>query len=213
MVLCEGPKRHSQPVHSKSSAQVRTAYVASVDTAYKLCGVGKHPLYVCRKFRSVSPKQSINLVRKHQLCFNFLQSGHFTWQCTSDQKCRECHKPHHTLLHSWFERDGVAKTAGLDANHSLLAKIEESPESHSSQLSYPKYRGQRRVLMMTCQIVQVTLEGHMMKARALLDCTSSTSFVTEGVWHGDYNCLVSVSVFKSLTLVALSICCLCDQWW
>ena len=96
-VLREHPKRHSQSVPSKNSAPIRTAYVTNVDTACMSCGAGKHPLYVCRKFKSVSPQQRMTLVRKHHLCFNCLQSGHFAPQCTSDQKCRECNESHHTV--------------------------------------------------------------------------------------------------------------------
>ena len=149
MVLREFPERRSQPVHSKSSTQVGTAYVASVDTACVSCGVGRHPLYVCRKFKSLSAEKRMNLVRTHQLCFNCLHSGHFTQQCSSNRKCRECRKSHHTLLHSQFEREGVAKTPGLE-RQSLPAKTEKSSASHSSHLSCPKSGGQRRALMMTC---------------------------------------------------------------
>ena len=136
-VFRESPKGHSQPQPSKSSTQIRTSYVVNVDTACISCGVWKHPLYVCRKFRSVSLEKRMNLVRKHQLCFNCLQSGHFTQQCTSDQKCRECHKPHHTLLHVQFERESVAKSVGREARKSLSAKTEDSSASHSSHLSCP----------------------------------------------------------------------------
>ena len=152
----------------------------AIDTACISCGVGKHPLYVCRKFKSMSAEKRMNLVRKHQLCFNCLHSGHFTQQCSSDRKCRECRKPHHTLLHSQFEREGVAKTPGRE-KQSLPAKTEESSASHSSHLSCPKSGGQRRALMMTCQIGVVTSDGRVTKARALLDCASSTSFVTESL--------------------------------
>ena len=34
-------------------------------------------------------------------------------------------------------------------------------------------------LLMTCQVAVILSDGHMTKARALLDCASSTSFVTE----------------------------------
>ena len=151
-------------MYSKSSTQVRTAYVASVDAACISCSVGKHPLYVCRKFKSMSAEKRMNLVRKHPLCFNFLHSGHFTQQCSSYRRCRECHKPHHTLLHAQFERDGVAKTAGLDTTRSLLDKTEESSASHSCHLSCTKSGGQRRAFMMTCQIEMVTSDGHVTKA-------------------------------------------------
>ena len=178
-ILHEGPKCHAQPVPKKGSALISTSYVANVDTACLSCGVGKHPLYVCRKFKSVSPEQRMNLVRKHQLCFNCLQSGHFAPQCTSKHKCQECQRPHHTLLHSLFERDGVAKTAGRDTKQSVPVKTEDPSASHSSHLSCPNSGGQRSALMMTCQIAVMTSDGHVTRARALLDCASSTSFVTE----------------------------------
>ena len=151
-------------MHSKASTQVRTAYVASVDTACISYCVGKHPLCVCRKFKTVSAEQRMNLVRKHQLCLNCLQSGHFTQQCTSDQKCRECLKPHHMLLHLQFEREGLARTTGGETNQSLPAKTEESSASHSSHLSCPKSGGQCRALMMTCQIAVVKSDGRLTKA-------------------------------------------------
>ena len=106
----------------------------------------------------------MNLVRKHQLCFNCLQSGHFTQQCTSDHKCRECLKPHHTLLHLQFEHEGVAETPGQEREQSLPAKMEESSASHSSCLSCLKCGSNRRALMITCQIPVVTSDGRIMKA-------------------------------------------------
>ena len=122
----------------------------------------------------------MNLVREHQLCFNCLISGHFAPQCASDRKCQKCRKPHHSLLHSSFERDVcVAKTTDQDAKQSLPAKANDSCTSHSSHLSSPSFGGQRSPLMMTCQISMMTSDGRVIKARVLLDCTSSTSFVTE----------------------------------
>ena len=45
MAFCECPKCHSQPVHSETNTQVRTAFLASADTACMSYNVGKHPLY------------------------------------------------------------------------------------------------------------------------------------------------------------------------
>ena len=73
-VFREGLKRHSQP--NKSDTQTKRTYVTN--TACVSCGVGKHPLYAYRKFKSLSPEQHMEQVRKHQLCFNCLQPGHFT---------------------------------------------------------------------------------------------------------------------------------------
>ena len=53
--------------------------------------------------------------------------------------------------------------------------------SHSSHLhvSSPNPGSQSSVLLMTCQVVVEALDGHITRARALRDCASSTSFVTE----------------------------------
>ena len=122
IVFRECPKcHHSQPIPSKNSMPIETIYVANVDTACMSCGVGKHPLYVCRKFGFLLPEQRMDLIRKLQLCNNCLQSNHYRQQCASNRMCQECHKPHHTLLHSQFEPDSVAKTAG-QATKELLPK-------------------------------------------------------------------------------------------
>ena len=63
-VVCEPPKCHSQSA-SKSNTPIRTTYVVNAVTACMSCSVRKHPLYVCRKFRSVSSEQRMNLVREH----------------------------------------------------------------------------------------------------------------------------------------------------
>ena len=176
--VCKPPNRHLQ-LASKSNTPIRTTYVANAVTACMSCSVGKHPLYVCREFRSASSVQLMNLVREHQFCFNCLKPGHFAPQCASDRKRQKCRKPHHTFLHSSFESGSMAKTANQDAKQSLPAKGDDSSTSHSSHLSSPNFGGQRSPLMMTCQIVVMTSDGRVMKARVLLDCVSSTSFVTE----------------------------------
>ena len=118
----------------------------------------------------------------------------------------------HALLHSSFERDGVAKTANRDAKKSLPVKRDDACTSHCSHLSSPNFGGQQSPLMMTWQIAVMTSDGWVSKARALLDCTSSTSFVTERLAH-NCNYLAGASVFKSLALEALSTSCLHVVWY
>ena len=116
----------------------------------------------------------VDLVRKHQLHYNRL----------------------HTLLHLQFKRDGATKTPGQDAKtQSLSAKLGESPESHSSHLFSPNPGGHNSTLLMTLQVVVVAPDGHVTRAKALLDCASATSFVTEHTaqWLQLHN---NASVFK-----------------
>ena len=128
-----------QLVPKTDSVPIRMNYVVIVDTTCTACGVEKHPSYVCRKFKSVSLQQRMNLLREHQLCINCLQFFHLhvASQCTSKHKSQERCKPHHMLLHSQFEHDGVANTVGQAAKESLQNEIDDSPAHHNSDLSFP----------------------------------------------------------------------------
>ena len=55
----EGQKRHSQAVSTKGNAQTKTTYTTStdIDDSCIACSANKHPLYTCRKFRSLSLEQ------------------------------------------------------------------------------------------------------------------------------------------------------------
>ena len=54
----------------------------------------------------------------------------------------------------------------------------ESSVQYNAHLSLPEHR-QHSTLLITFQVVIIILDGEMMKAWALMDCASSTSFVTE----------------------------------
>ena len=74
--LHEVQKGHSPNVPTKTST-LKTTYVSSMDTSCMVCGAGKHPVYACRKFKSMSMEQRTDLAKKHHLCFNCLWPGHF----------------------------------------------------------------------------------------------------------------------------------------
>ena len=129
-VLCEGPKRHSQPQHGKVSTQIRTVYVAMLTKpachavlVNTLC-MYEGNLNLCfwisawiwwANTRFVSIACNIIILRRSVL--------------RSSQKCQKCQKPHHTLLHSLLDCDRVDKTAGT--NKSLPVKTDDSSASHS----------------------------------------------------------------------------------
>ena len=61
----------------------------------------------------------------------------------------------------------------------LPGGVDNSSTRHSSHLSHPDPSGKHSMLLMTYQVVVVMSDGQMTKARDLLDCASSTSFVME----------------------------------
>ena len=61
-----------------------------------------HPLYRCEFFKSKSPEERGEFVKRNKICFNCINSKeHISRACNSSIRCRSprCGKPHHTLLH------------------------------------------------------------------------------------------------------------------
>ena len=72
----EGVKRSAQSVPHRAKAQLKPVYLANAVSSCTVCGEKKHPLYACRKFRSLSHDKRIAAVRGHQLSLNCIKSGH-----------------------------------------------------------------------------------------------------------------------------------------
>lgn len=58
-----------------------------------------HQVYKCKRFRDATLQQ--RLMANHQLCFNSLSAGHTAVSCPSEQRCRQCGKAYHTLIHRY----------------------------------------------------------------------------------------------------------------
>ena len=54
-----------------------------------LCPKEKHPLYGCSKFKALSQEEKRSLLKRNQVCFNCLKSGHYR-QCESSHRCKRC---------------------------------------------------------------------------------------------------------------------------
>ena len=130
-----------------------------------VCDSGKHPLYVCPKFKSFPRDRMMSTLKGHNSCINCLRAGHFVNQCKSLQRCRKCQKPHHTLLHD--ETPSAAPPPG------------SSTVSINPITSHVAMGIKSNFLLMTCNVMVSSPDGTSLKARALLDSASSTSFVSE----------------------------------
>ena len=176
----QGTEKHQ--VQPKPSVKLRSAYTTDVSSACNVCGAPKHPLFVCREFKSLPCEQRIDIMKQGETCFNYLKPGHFKQQCLSGKKCQKCGKAHHTLLH---QHSGVnprvstssSKSGEQGGFHSLAAT--NSPSTHRSHLSHPKVPSQSQCIFVMFRVMVTTPEGYKTQSRALLDSASSSSFITE----------------------------------
>ena len=129
----------------------------------------KHPLYACKTFKALSHDKMMEVTRSHNLCLNCLKPGHYSKKCASLSKCCKCQRPHHTLLHieSKPETQALFSTTGQSEPITM-------PVSNHAATGFGS-----NALLMTCQVLVHFPDGIALKARALLDSGSSTSFVSD----------------------------------
>lgn len=144
------------------------SFVASATTPGNdlcvLCKPSRHPLYTCVKFKSLPHDQKRSTVREHSLCVNCLKPGHFHKQCKSSHRCRECQKPHHSLLHVEPQSDSSVPT----------------PDPGTQVAAHTATGLKSNLLLMTCQVSASSLDRtSIVQTRALLDSASSASSISE----------------------------------
>ncbi|KAK9882472.1 hypothetical protein WA026_021813 [Henosepilachna vigintioctopunctata] len=77
------------------------SHVVKTSTEPERCIIcnGSHKIFMCDKFKKKSVPERIDIIKNSGRCYNCFRTNHRSNQCPTSQKCRECHKRHHTLLH------------------------------------------------------------------------------------------------------------------
>lgn len=167
--------RSDKQEHNKSNSQnnkpVRSFLAASDSNTGKYqCAICKqnHFVYQCPEFKQMNYEDRIREVNKLKLCTKCLRSGHNSHQCRLKGSCQLCKGKHNTLIHK------------NDINSS------EEQSSQSKQVSSPNEpvtlsaTTMTHTLLCTAQVEIVNESNNKkVKARALLDTGSQSSFLTD----------------------------------
>nr|XP_029722737.1 uncharacterized protein LOC109623420 [Aedes albopictus] len=105
-------------------SRLATAHVSSEHIQKCPCCKQAHLLFQCEQFKSLTPSQRFEFVKKHGLCINCLKGTHLARDCSSGS-CKTCAKKHHSLLH-------LPPVTGRPAN-SLIVSVASQPTSPSDQ--------------------------------------------------------------------------------
>lgn len=89
--------RGSSPSSSKSDRR-QTFATATRTSKCKVCNVGEHAAFQCKKFLDLTVEKRIEAARKANLCLNCLKPGHSSYECRGG-RCRKCNRPHNSRLH------------------------------------------------------------------------------------------------------------------
>ena len=161
------PIRRNRPPHQHAS------FTAGANASCIVCKSEKHPLYVCSTFKEMPWDKKVSTLRANNLCLNCFKPGHFSRQCSSTHKCKKCQGAHHTLIH---DDSKESQTPSLSLQAPAPAAATEPVASYASAGS-----NLPSTLLMTCQVRIKAPDGTSIKARALLDSGSTSSFVSERI--------------------------------
>lgn len=120
-----------------------------------------HLLIACPVFKQKTPEERHKLIKDLNRCY-LCFSEHIATHCKCTRVCLECGGRHHTLLHFKTETADDA----TNTTNTLFSSVTERP-IHS------------QVLMSTVEILIQDVNGYFQKVRALLDCASESSYLTE----------------------------------
>lgn len=132
-----------------------------------VCNEG-HRIYDCPTFKAKGVNERMMDVAKYKLCKNCLRQGHSESDCHMGP-CKVCSKKHNSLLHF----------PSSSTNHSVsLNQEEETIVNYSNQSS----QNISQVILSTAMIEVMNPVSHRkVKVRALLDCGSQSSFISESL--------------------------------
>ena len=134
-------KRQAQP---KPTVQLRSAYTTNVSSTCNICGAPKHPMFMCRKFKSLSCEHCINIMRCALIALKQDISNNNVYR-VRNAKSVEKHNIHVIcyinflvlILELVHHRPILAFKEGP-----LSLAATNSPSTHLSQLSHPKVSSQ-----------------------------------------------------------------------
>ena len=156
---CSGDTKKIPRDLKKPNQRGVTSFTASTGDGIPNCTLCKtqvHPLYVCPQFKSLPHDKMLTVIRSNNLCLNCLKPGHISKSCGSNNRCRRCQTPHHTLLHSEAKTPNSSKEQAPpvgEQRHSSTLAVAPLITSNTQPGSSGKS------LLMTCQLLVNAPDG------------------------------------------------------
>lgn len=185
----------------RNSKSVVKSHATSSSSKCLLCKKN-HNLADCYKFKAQSVEKRKETAVRHHCCFNCLMLGHRPYKCSSELRCTQCSRKHHTLLHmNVFTVPANINKLATDeflpavSNDSASAEKTRSASSNTGTGARHVVRGDvaahlsnqqraitsRSTLLATACISVQADNGRIHKFRVLLDQGSECCFVSERV--------------------------------
>ncbi|XP_073967015.1 uncharacterized protein [Choristoneura fumiferana] len=151
---------------------------------------GEHRIYDCKIFRHLTVDERWAQASKLQLCHVCLRPDHETRQCKLNG-CRVCKKRHNTFLHkdttlASNTSNPQPSSVSIDpdiASTSTAAKVLQNPNVDTPTVSTSALTSSEVLLSTALIEVFNPCNNRKETVKALLDCGSQSSYISEGLKH------------------------------
>ena len=163
-------RKNEHPL-SKDSRSYVTTQSSDQNKSPQICihCKGDHPLFYCPNFIKLAVNDRITFVKSQKLCFNCLRPHHTSNVCRSG-KCPKCDGLHNSLLH-------VDKSSGPQNTFNTQLSMDNPISAVVNQSMNQEFTA--HILLSTAIIRIMDAQGDLVTCRALLDCASQVSFITQ----------------------------------
>ncbi|XP_039438683.1 uncharacterized protein LOC120419884 [Culex pipiens pallens] len=171
---------NSNPRTSTPPTKAHTATVGKHESC-AMCNA-EHLLEKCEAFLKLNVNARYGKAKQFGLCFRCLKRGHRTADCKQKDKCSECSRAHHTLMHPDSKKEPEKQppetsAAGTNASSATVSK--DGSTSTNCPLYCNTNETPKQVLLATAVVNVVDACGVQHKCRALLDSGAMANFMSQ----------------------------------
>ena len=181
----------------RKPARNAVLYTKEFTASCKMCNDAHHVLYQCSQLKSLTVDQRQSTVQRLKVCTNCLGSDHLLKNCFSKRSCRTCGRKHHTLLHRGDQQPSVVHQQSSIPSYPTCSTQTPQQKTPNQLPSQPQGQvatlsaifvsttdpvcnttaSSNATILGTC-VTTVESQGKLQKARALMDNSSSVTFIT-----------------------------------
>lgn len=184
---CERAKPAQKPKISNPTVRTSTpptkAHTATVgkNETCALCNAD-HLLEKCEAFLKLDVNARYGKAKQYGLCFHCLKRGHRTAACKQTEKCSECSRNHHTLMHPDSKKEPEklkTETSAAGTSGSSATVTKDGSTSTNCTLYCNTNETPKQVLLATAVVNVTDACGVQHKCRALLDSGAMANFMSQ----------------------------------
>ncbi|XP_075170100.1 uncharacterized protein LOC142242401 [Haematobia irritans] len=168
---------------NKSNGTHVHTFQNKVEPNCPLCPKETHLLRKCPRFLKMSPSERLAEIKKDKLCTNCFSRVHSVKNCKSKYSCFKCNKKHNTLLHREESKLSDSPSGSNSTPSQVPSSSIQSTNTSGEGVVHTCFSTSSRDVLLGTALVNISYNGLMICARALVDSGSQGTFISKKLFN------------------------------